>query len=31
MNIWRRDVTRKFISYVIFKACSEEAEIGYTF
>ena len=31
MNIWKRDVTRKFISYVIFKACSEEAQIDYTF
>lgn len=26
MNIWRRDVIWKFISYVVFKACSEEVE-----
>lgn len=26
MNIWRRDVTWKFISYVVLRVCQEEAE-----
>lgn len=30
MNIWRRDVTWKFNSYLVLKACSEETETEHT-